>query len=581
MKNRITISALCLLLLCASIVSNAAASGASSADQLLQAWLEPIALEADRSPAMSYERPLVALALFYRQHQFQPAWLDAHGWRDSARTMLQALQDASAEGLDPGDYDHLDIQERLISPAADRLEELHTLGPDLLRLDMSMTALLLKYCTDLSQGRIQPQALFESDIFPEKPPRNNLPRQLATALSEDRLEAFIASLRPQHAQYRALKSVLQRYRQIAAAGGWPQIPAGPELRPGDTGERVTLLRRYLAVTGDLAADTPGAEDRFDAIMEAALRQFQQRHGLTPDGVAGKSTLAALNIPVEARIVQLELNLERWRWMPASLPERYLAVNIPAFEIKLVDNGEEVLAMRAIVGQTLRPTPILSGLMTYLELNPYWNIPQKIAGEDILPKIQSDPQYLNRQGIQVFNSWQEDAPALDPLQVDWNQVSERYFPYRLRQVPTAHNALGRVKFMFSNPYSVYIHDTPGKSLFSKARRNFSSGCVRVEHPLTLAARILQGQGWDQRRLAAAVQTDQRRTIILERPLPVYLLYFTAWTDTEQRIHFAEDVYQRDQRLYQALTNDTPSSIYLCGSAPGSDRLAGDCGSPPHI
>jgi L,D-transpeptidase YcbB len=580
MKNRITIIALCLLPLWASPVSNAAAAGAPSADQLLQAWLEPIALEADRSPAMSTHPPLAALALFYRQHRFQPAWLDAHGWRDSARSLLRTLQDASAEGLDPADYDHLDTHARLISLAADRREESHTLGPDLLRLDMAMTTLLLKYCTDLSQGRIEPQALFESDIFPEKPPRNDLPQQLATALSEDRLEAFIAALRPPHAQYSALKRVLQRFRQIAAAGDWPQIPAGPELRPGDTGERVALLRRHLVVTGDLAAGIPGAEDRFDAVLEAALKQFQQRHGLRPDGVAGKSTLAALNIPVEARIVQLELNLERWRWMPRALPERFLAVNIPAFTIKLVDNGEEVLGMRAIVGRTLRPTPILSGLMTYLELNPYWNIPQKIAGEDILPKIQADPQYLNRQGIQVFSSWEEDAPTLDPLQVDWARVSERYFPYRLRQVPTARNALGRVKFMFSNPYSVYIHDTPGKSLFNKARRVFSSGCVRVEHPLTLAARILKGQDWDRRRLTAAVQTDQRRTIILEHPLPVYLLYFTAWTDADQRIHFAEDVYQRDQRLYQALIN-APSPIYLCGSAPGAGGLAGDCSSPPHI
>ena len=579
MKNRITITALCLMALWASFVTNAAAAGTPSADPLLQAWLEPIALAAERSPAMSTEPPLAALALFYRQRQFQPAWLDAHGWHDSARILLQALQDAAAEGLDPKDYDHLDTQERLISPVAGRLEEPHTLGPDLLRLDMAMTALLLKYCTDLSQGRIEPQALFEGDIFPEKPPIRRLPQQLATALSEDRLEAFIASLSPQHAQYRALKGILQRYRQIATAGGWPQIPAGPELRLGDTGERMALLRRHLVVTADLMAAAPGAEDRFDAIMEAALRQFQQRHGLTPDGVAGKSTLAALNIPVEARIVQLELNLERWRWMPRILPKRYLAVNIPAFEIKLVDNGEEVLAMRAIVGQTERPTPILSGLMTYLELNPYWNIPQKIAGEDILPKIQADPQYLNRQGIQVFNSWEEDAPALDPLQVDWARVSEHYFPYRLRQVPTAHNALGRVKFMFSNPYSVYIHDTPGRSLFNKVRRVFSSGCVRVEHPLTLAARILQGQGWDRRRLTAAMKSEQRRAIGLENPLPVYLLYFTAWTDAAQRIHFAEDIYQRDQRLYQALTN-APSPFYLCGSAPGAD-LAGDCSSPPHI
>jgi murein L,D-transpeptidase YcbB/YkuD len=580
MKNRIIITVLCLLPLWATCLPASAAAGAPAADNLLQEWLAPISSAADQSPGLSSDEPIVGLALFYRQHQFQPAWLDAHGWLASARILLQAVQDAAAEGLAPRDYDHLETGERMINPVDDRLEDPHALDADRLRLDMALTALLIKYCTHLSQGRVRPEALFESDIYPERPPRNDLPQQLAKALSDERLGAFIASLRPKHTQYAELKSVLERYRQIAAAGGWPQIPAGPELRPGATDERVAVLRRHLVVTGDLAVEAPDAEDRFDAILEAALKQFQERHGLAADGVVGKSTLVALNIPVEARIIQLELNMERWRWMPDTLPARYLAVNIPAFELKLVDNDEAVLAMRAIVGQTQRPTPILSGLMSYIELNPYWNIPQKIAGEDILPKIQSDPQYLSRQGIQVFNSWQEDAPALDPLQVDWSRVSQNYFPYRLRQVPTAHNALGRVKFMFSNPYSIYIHDTPGKSLFNKPQRNFSSGCVRVEHPLALAAQILKGQGWDRRRLKTILQTERPHSIALDSPLPVYLLYFTAWTDAEQRIHFAEDVYQRDLRLYQAL-NKTSPPIYFCGSAPEAGSLAGNCSSPPHI
>jgi murein L,D-transpeptidase YcbB/YkuD len=272
---------------------------------------------------------------------------------------------------------------------------------------------------------------------------------------------------------------------------------------------------------------------------------------------GKGTLAALNVSVEDRIRQIQLNLERWRWMPDDLGARYVLVNIPAFEMHIADAGRVVKTLRTIVGRKARPTPQFASAITYLELNPYWHVPPKIAREDLLPKIQADPAYLMRQNFHVFGSWAKDAPAIDPFTIDWSSLSKDHFPFHLRQEPADHNALGRVKFMFPNDRSVYIHDTPGKRLFARPSRPFSSGCVRVEDPLDLAHFLLAGQNWDKDRLSQAVADSRRQVIILEDPVPVYLVYRTAWAATDGEIHFAEDIYGYDPRLLAAMSNSAPA------------------------
>jgi murein L,D-transpeptidase YcbB/YkuD len=402
-------------------------------------------------------------------------------------------------------------------------------------------------------------------------------------MNNGRLENFIQGLSPHHRQYRALKEALRRYRQIQADGGWPQIDKGsglkiPALKLGATGARVKALRRHLAITGDLQADPGLPDDRFGPPLETALKCFQRRHGLNPDGVVGPRTLEVLNIPVEVRMLQLMLNMERWRWYPEDLGASYLMVNIPSFELHLVQDRIETLAMRVIVGRRKRPTPVLSSRLTYLEVNPYWNVPQKIARKDLLPKIQADPEYLVRQKIQVFDSWKQDAPALDPLAIDWAGVSENHFPYRLRQEPAARNALGRIKFMFPNSQSVYIHDTPGKALFKRASRPFSSGCVRVEDPKSLAVQLLKDQHWTRRRLEKYSQTHQNSAIALQTPLPVYLVYFTAWSDAQGRIHFGDDIYNHDRQLLLALLKDAPKHT-LCSSIQGPGSTTKTCTSRP--
>jgi len=227
-----------------------------------------------------------------------------------------------------------------------------------------------------------------------------------------------------------------------------------------------------------------------------------------------------------------------------------------------------------VGRNRRQTPILSDRMTYLEFNPYWNIPHKIARKDILPKAISDPTYLARLGIRVFDSWDHQARELDPMSIPWESLSARDFPYRLRQDPSDVNALGRVKFMFPNPLSVYIHDTPGKALFDQQVRSFSSGCIRVNAPLVLAQYLLSKQGWDRARLKAAVAQGQRQAVVLDNPIPVHLVYFTAWVDVERRVNFREDIYGRDRRLLTAL-NSRNADLIICSNDALKNNLMAVC------
>lgn len=552
----------------------ASGDGGSPAGKLLQLWFKPVSRDDAYVIADPRLNPRAALTRFYQRRGFQPAWIGYGGPLSQLDILMQAIGHAPADGLRARDYDFWNSETGIGHDAFFSEEPVLLNDQDLASLDVALTEVMLRYAAHLSEGRARPEEFPESFTGYDKHPLKDLPGELAEAVNENRLESFIEELSPQHQPYRAIKETLQRYMQIQADGGWPRIAEGSKLRIGYTGARVKALHRHLAITGDLQADAWLPDDRFGPPLEAAVKRFQRRHGLEIDGIVGTRTLAALNIPVETRMIQLMLNMERWRWLPEDLGSRYVMVNIPGFDLRLVEDRTEVLCMRAIVGQKSRPTPVLSSQLTYLEVNPYWNIPQKIARRDVLPKIQVDPGHLVRQGIRVFDSWNENAPALDPFEIDWERLSQDYFPFRLRQDPSARNALGRVKFMFPNPQSVYIHDTPGKSMFNHSRRLFSSGCVRVEDPLALALHILKDQHWNRRRLEQAVKSKANRTVILRNPIPVYLVYFTAWVDTGGDVHFSDDIYDHDRRLLVALLKDSPSYA-LCSFIAGSSYPAEGC------
>jgi murein L,D-transpeptidase YcbB/YkuD len=298
---------------------------------------------------------------------------------------------------------------------------------------------------------------------------------------------------------------------------------------------------------------PAADDTvFDAALEQGLRGFQERHGLDADGTVGASTLAALNVPVEDRIRQIELNMERWRWLPQTLGERYIMVNIPNFHLDVVEHGQALLGMRVVVGRPTRRTPSFSAEMTHLVLNPHWYVPPTIAIQDKLPLLRRDPGYLSRQNFKLFRHGEGGATRIDPRAVDWSSVSARNFPYQLRQDPGPRNALGRVKFMLPNPHHVYLHDTPARELFAKNERAFSSGCIRLENPMELADYLLQDDSqWAQRRRVAGGKRGAEQVVLLPTSVPVHLMYWTAWTSASGVVHFRKDIYERDQALDKAL------------------------------
>jgi hypothetical protein len=355
--------------------------------------------------------------------------------------------------------------------------------------------------------------------------------------------------------YARLKSALGRYRTVAERGGWPTVPAGPLLKKGDSGRRVAILRMRLISTDEYGYLTAKAFGLFDDDLEQAIRNFQERHGLEADGIVGPKTFAALNVPVEQRLRQMRINMERWRNVSRKLGERYILINSANFELKMIENEQTIASMRAVVGRPDRPTPVLSSEITHIVFNPYWYIPTVIVLEDLLPKIKKDEEYLNRENIEVFKRSNGHILEVDQEIIDWSTVTATTFNYKLRQDPGPQNALGRVKFIFPNNFSIYIHDTPARELFRKAKRSFSSGCIRIEQPVDLAEHLLRSDSGDRtltrEEILARLDSGVRRRVRLPEPIPVHIVYCTAWVDDKGSVQFRDDIYGRDMVVRTAL------------------------------
>jgi len=493
---------------------------------------------------------LKLLADFYAARDGRPVWI-ADG-RPAARALdlLSVLQAAATEGLDPADYGIARIAalvERGDSPDA------------LAELELLLTHGALGYARDLSNGRVEPRRA-DPELFIERE-AVDAPALLRAVADAPDPAPVLAALAPRRVEYRRLREALTLYRALAAGGGWPRVPALAEgvrkLTPGEGAALVPALRDRLRVTGELPAGAPGPDDPhlYDPALAEAVRLFQARHGLAVDGVVGQNTLEALNVTAAERVRQIELNMERWRWMPDDLGPRYLFVNLAAFTLELWEGGSLTHMARVVVGTPYQRTPVFSDRMTYLEVNPYWNVPPSIARNEMLPKLRKDPTYLARNGYTLFSGWSDTAVQLDATKIDWSRISPRAFPYKIRQEPGDRNALGRIKFMFPNQFDVYLHDTPSRNLFARANRTFSHGCIRVEHPLDLAERVLAltgTPGWDRARLDATVASGKRTVIPLKSALPIHLAYITAFVDDGGRVNFRSDIYDRDDRLDAALT-----------------------------
>ncbi len=482
---------------------------------------------------------LLALRQFYEGRGFGPAWVDETGVTKQGRTLSRVLSAAGLEGLLPANY------------AADAIEAgLQAEAPaELAALDFLMSRSLIHYGRDLSAGRVQPNKV-DAELFIHPDPVKSLTLLSEAAATSD-LQGFLLSLAPRSPNYARLKAALTIYRAVAEKGGWSSLPPGETLKPGMRDPQVRLLRRRLIEAGELEAAGTDPE-LFDPELETAVKSFQVRHGLDVDGAVGKMTRAALNVPVEARIEQMLLNMERRRWMPDELGERYIFVNLADFQLKLVDGPKTVFDTRVVVGLPYHRTPVFSGEMSYLVINPYWHVPPSIARNEILPKIKKDVNYLADKNFRVLSDWSANASILDPAKIDWQSVTKQNLRYKFRQDAGDSNALGRIKFMFPNEHDVYLHDTPARALFQKPVRSFSHGCIRVQDPSGLAEFVLNGaDGWDKEKVLAAIDTEQRQIVRLKQRLPVHITYLTAWVNKDGSVHFRDDIYGRDERLLQAL------------------------------
>jgi murein L,D-transpeptidase YcbB/YkuD len=482
----------------------------------------------------------------YRKNRFQPLWTD----RRNLTQLLTAIAGSAEEGLIPDDY-HL----QAISRYGHELETAPSRAK-LLEYDLLLSDALMLLAQHKRHGKVNPREVEERLNLDSPAPRPSLMDTFLTALRTATVRKALDELEPAHPAYASLKRALSRYRKIAGSGGWQPVPPGPSLKPGMRHERVQALRARLAVTGDLTWES--AHPLFyDEVLAGAVRAFQTRHHLEADGIAGKATLAAMNIPVADRISQIRVNLERARWVMHDMPAANIVIDIAGFNLQYYHQGRLVWKTRVMVGEPFNQTPVFRSAITYLVLNPTWTIPPDILKNETVPRILTEKDYLAKQRLRVLTASGEEV---DPTTVPWGQYLGKRPPYTLRQDAGPDNALGLIKFIFPNPYHVYLHDTPSKSLFDKARRAFSHGCIRVQHPLDLGKMLIAndpGNPTSAARFDQVLASGKTSTIFLKEPLPIFLMYLTANAENGQ-VQFMPDLYQRDRGILDAL-NGPPSLL----------------------
>ena len=532
----------------ASAADSAARTGAAASDSLEIAAALSSLLRGPKPAELRNDEWALVGRLYQGENRAAvpvPLWVRGNGFLARAHEFAAMLAAADSIGLEPNDYAVAAVRQQIT--AASSAARATTLAAAELRLTSSFVALL----DDLLTGRVDPKSVERGwHIGTNRAvAAERILSSVAALRSGKPIGSVLAELRPDYGVYSALVQGLARYRAIASAGGWAQLPDAGVLRVGDSAAAVARLRARLT-TEDYLQPASGS-DVFDPELARSLADFQRRHGLQIDSVLGPQTRRALNVPVERRVEQIDANLERLRWLPADLGSRFIVVNIPAFSLYGYVGGERVLTMRVVVGDELvsRRTPIFADTMEYVEFGPYWNVPRSIAVNEILPKVRRDRSYLTRNGFQLLRGWGDDAPVVDAAKLSDDALFSSRF--RVRQLPGPGNALGRVKFMFPNDYNIYLHDTPAQLLFDEANRAHSHGCVRVADPRALAEFVLHDRGdWSDDRIRAALAAGRRVRATVRPGVPVYLVYLTAFV-RDGTVAFRDDIYSRDEPLVRAL------------------------------
>lgn len=476
-----------------------------------------------------------AISGFYKANGYKPIWTASNGKNKSRRTaLLKALRDAGNHGLPEKAYDTEFLKANLRSVKSER---------DLGRIEVELSRLFLQYARDIQSGVVKPSRV-DSGIVRKVPLRNRM--ETLINFSKSSPASYLKALPPKSPEYTRLMKEKIKMERLLAKGGWgPSVPA-KKLKPGQSGAAVVAMRNRLIAMGYMRRS---ASQTYDANLQKAVQQFQLSHGLSPDGVAGAGTVAEINKSVEIRLGQILVAMERERWMNIPRGKRHIWVNLTDFSAQIIDNGKVTFETRSVVGANKfdRRSPEFSDVMEHMVINPTWNVPRSIAIKEYLPLMQKNPNAAGH--LRVID---ESGRIVNREGMDFTQYDASNFPFDLKQPPSRRNALGLVKFMFPNKHNIYLHDTPAKNLFGRESRAFSHGCIRLNDPFDFAYALLKKQmNNPEKFFQAKLATGKESVVPLEKPVPVHLVYRTAFTSAKGKMHYRRDVYGRDAKIFKAL------------------------------
>ena len=534
----------------ALLVSVLACVAVAQVPSKIQSAISAGTLEGMRWPNFRDYQPW--LEKFYQPAGYAPAWIQGNSPSPQARAMIGLFHDAGKKGLNPEDYDS--------SRWDGRIGAVQRSDADVAAFDVALMVCTMRYVSDLRIGRINPRH-FKFDLSVERKKYDLAEFLRDRLLPASDVAAVIASVEPPFAAYRRTEQALARYTELVGKDDGEKLPATAKpVDPGQTYAGVPRLTRILRLVGDLPADAslPSDPQLYDGALVDAAKRFQRRHGLDQDGRLGAATIQQLNVPLGDRVRQLQLTLERWRWLPEQFSAPPIIVNIPDFRLRALDENNKVaLEMRVVVGKAMRTqTPVFTRDMTYIVLRPYWNVPPSIQRGEIVPAIKRDANYIAKKRYEVTT---QDGTVVTSGEISDDVLAQlQAGKLAVRQKPGPTNALGLVKLMFPNEYNVYLHSTPSPELFSRTRRDFSHGCIRVEKPADLAAWALRNNaGWTLERVQQGMQNGKDNvTVTLVKPIPVFIVYGTAIAYEDGEVHFYDDIYGYDAKLAAALAKGYP-------------------------
>ncbi len=497
------------------------------------------------SVLLAEAEPDVNLEAAYESNDYRPIWVKSGGLNNGGEKFLEGLEEIVYDGLTKEDYWQEEQQGLLEQVKSSKDPALHA------RLDIALSKAFLQLASDLNRGKVDPSAMDIEWEMERKEPTVDY-HELMLDLGNGRsFEKTLDELRPSHDTYANLRNLFRELKENLIEEGDPIAALEGKIEKGDQHAAIPAIRKKLAILKDLEQTPAEGSQVYDEQLFEAVKRFQKRHGLIDDGVIGANFIKAINSTHQDLLTKVQVNMERLRWMPDSLDNdnNKVIVNIPDFHLFYVQDEDTVLTSRVVVGQEYRQTPVFQAEMTYLAFSPTWTLPETILWEDAIPAIRKDRSYLAKNNMKVLD---HQGNEVNPREIHWDQLKDKKdFPYMIRQSPGSNNPLGKVKFMFPNEHSIYIHDSPAQYLFARDDRTFSSGCIRMEKPQEFAAMLLEDADWDEEMLMEAMNQPEEKTVNLKEPQQVWLLYLTVWSEDE-RIEVREDVYGMDRKLAEALS-----------------------------